>query len=673
MNRLLTPATERALQEAILWSDSQDSRDVPLAAILLGLLAEPECRAAAMLLTRGIEAHTILTRWPTLERSTLESDPAVNHRHRALPVELDVALAEVEARLCDHPQPLIIATEHLLLGVATSQTAVGKWLTEIGLGPEALESAIQQVYGIVPGPLEVDHLAAGPLMGGPLELPDSERTEDELPESDPLEFDEPLGAPIDVPSAISGGPPPQASDASRSHSARGLLPPSASDVDSSNPAAPAGQTIATSKQTVDSVGHTAATPQKPAASTEQIIASPGQSAATDEVPASSTEDAHVAHPLGGGAPGRSATVPQRQKEESPSYEKSRPGSTGLSGEITIYRILDAATNRSREALRVVEDYLRFALDDRHLCEICKQMRHDFSGAVEQFAGEDYLSSRDTLADVGTTIETESEYQRPDALSVLQANFLRLQEALRSLEEYSKIAAPEAARQFEALRYRAYTLQRATIITEKSLARLASARLYVLVDGGSSLSDFESFCGRLIEAGVHVLQLRDKSLDDRRLLERACALRRLTQRVPTLMVMNDRPDLAVLSRADGVHVGQEELSVKEVRGIVGPRMLVGVSTHSLQQARDAVLAGANYIGVGPTFPSVTKSFEKFTGAALLEVVAREVRLPAFAIGGINAQNLSEVLASGFRRVAVSGAITHAADPSRAAREMLRALG
>ena len=154
----------------------------------------------------------------------------------------------------------------------------------------------------------------------------------------------------------------------------------------------------------------------------------------------------------------------------------------------------------------------------------------------------------------------------------------------------------------------------------------------------------------------MLQLRDKRpdqpLDDRQLLARARQLREIVHGSRTLVVVNDRPDVAVLARADGVHVGQDDLSVKDARTVVGPRLLVGVSTHSLQQARQAVVDGANYIGVGPTFPSGTKSFERLAGPELLRAVAAEIRLPAFAIGGIGPDNLPEVLACGISRVAVS---------------------
>ena len=124
---------------------------------------------------------------------------------------------------------------------------------------------------------------------------------------------------------------------------------------------------------------------------------------------------------------------------------------------------------------------------------------------------------------------------------------------------------------------------------------------------------------------------------------------------TLLIINDRPDLAALAQADGVHVGQEELSVKDARSIVGPDVLIGVSAHSIEQARQAVLDGANYLGVGPTFPSGTKQFDHFPGVELLRAVAAEIRLPAFAIGGITRENLGQVKSAGFTRMAVSGAI------------------
>jgi thiamine-phosphate pyrophosphorylase len=202
--------------------------------------------------------------------------------------------------------------------------------------------------------------------------------------------------------------------------------------------------------------------------------------------------------------------------------------------------------------------------------------------------------------------------------------------------------------------------------------LKNARLYVLIDGGPDEAGYATKVESLVAASVDLLQLRDKQLDDRTLLVRARKLRQLTSGSQTLVIMNDRPDLAALAHADGVHVGQEELPVAEVRKIVGPDMLIGVSTHNIEQARQAVCGGADYLGCGPTFPSSTKNFEHFPGLEFLREVAKEISLPAFAIGGITLENVDEVLATGVRRVAIGGAVNAALDPAASVEEFQRRL-
>jgi len=172
----------------------------------------------------------------------------------------------------------------------------------------------------------------------------------------------------------------------------------------------------------------------------------------------------------------------------------------------------------------------------------------------------------------------------------------------------------------------------------------------------------------LAGGAGVVQLREKEMPERRLIELGRRVRAWTREADALYIMNDRADLAVLTDADGVHVGQDELSVKEARRIVGPHRLVGVSTHTIDQARRAVLDGADYIGVGPVFPSATKSFESLAGLQLVREVASEISLPWFAIGGINAENVNLVCESGATRIAVSHAILSADDPEAAARAL-----
>jgi thiamine-phosphate pyrophosphorylase len=278
-----------------------------------------------------------------------------------------------------------------------------------------------------------------------------------------------------------------------------------------------------------------------------------------------------------------------------------------------------------------------------------------------------------LTPAGAELTVKAKGRRYDLHSVMTANFKRAEQALRSLEEYFKISSDLAiATAVERLRYRTYTLERAVSITHDSLNRLDAATLYVLMDDCGTEEHFRKMAECLVSAGVHLVQLRAKRISDRNLIARARLLRELTRGTQTLFIMNDRPDLAVLSHADGVHVGQDELSVKDARTIVGSGSLVGVSTHSIEQARQAVMDGANYIGVGPTFPSATKHFDEFTGICLLRAVAAEIRLPAFAIGGIDSNNLSDVLSTGIARAAIGSAVMKAEDPQKAIERILEIL-
>lgn len=334
-------------------------------------------------------------------------------------------------------------------------------------------------------------------------------------------------------------------------------------------------------------------------------------------------------------------------------------------QLATLRILDANYNRASEGLRVVEDYCRFAVSDKHLAKRCKQLRHALTAALGDLPEQQRLAARDAAADVGAEVTTPAELQRASLAGVAGASWGRIEQALRAIEEFAKLLSPRLAEEAKRLRYESYTLAKATATTLDSQERLRAARLYVLVDGDGTCEALRTQADSLVQAGVDILQLRNKRLADRELLKRAEILRTATAGTTTLFIMNDRPDLALLSQADGVHVGQEELSVAEVRRVIGPDMLVGVSTHDISQARQAVLDGASYLGCGPTFPSATKSFADFPGLAFLREVAAEISLPAFAIGGISLENVAEVLATGFTRIAVSGAILQAMSPSLAA--------
>jgi thiamine-phosphate pyrophosphorylase len=333
----------------------------------------------------------------------------------------------------------------------------------------------------------------------------------------------------------------------------------------------------------------------------------------------------------------------------------------------ILRIFDANANRAHEALRVIEDYVRFALNDDALSAALKELRHDLASAVRELVAEAILH-RDTPGDVGTDNKTETEVRRADLAAVVVAAGKRLGEALRVIEEILKTINPDKAAAVERIRYRFYDLEQTIARTLRPAGRFEDVRLYVLIT--------ESFCsGPWLEAaeqailgGADCLQLREKNMESAELLKRARLLVQLCRKHNVLSIINDRVDIAMLADADGVHVGQEDLPAAEVRKLVGLNKLVGVSTHRIDQAHKAVADGADYIGVGPMFRSSTKTRDILPGPAYAREVTESIPIPAVAIAGITLENVDEVLVTGVGRIAVTQAVIAATDVREAAMKL-----
>jgi thiamine-phosphate pyrophosphorylase len=205
-----------------------------------------------------------------------------------------------------------------------------------------------------------------------------------------------------------------------------------------------------------------------------------------------------------------------------------------------------------------------------------------------------------------------------------------------------------------------------------LARLAAARLYLVCDSAPSGRELAQLLPAAIAGGVDVVQLREKALNDDRLLAVAAPARALCEQLGALFVLNDRPRIAREAGADGVHVGQDDMPVAKVRALVGPDMLIGLSTHAPEEI-DAVDAGlVDYIGVGPVHATPTKPGRPAVGLELVRYAATHARVPFFAIGGLDAHNAGEALDAGAARVCVLRAIAAAESPERAARELRRLL-
>lgn len=339
---------------------------------------------------------------------------------------------------------------------------------------------------------------------------------------------------------------------------------------------------------------------------------------------------------------------------------------------SVYRIIDAAINRAAEGIRVAEDFMRMTLGDAYLSSELKNLRHQLADATARIEPELRIAARDSQRDVGRELQTKNEYKRENATALIQANLGRAQQALRTIEEFSKSISVDTARQAEKLRYTTYSIEKAVITTLLSLQKIGPASLYVLLEAGSGIDEFEQQVSALVGVGVDFIQLRDKHCSDATLAQRGRMLSELTRNSDTRWIMNDRPDLAVVCGAAGVHLGQTDMSVADARRIVGAAKLIGVSTHNLEQVKTAVLDGANYIGIGPVFASNTKSFADLAGLEVVRRAAAETQLPAFAIGGIHIDNLDQVCAAGVFRIAVSSAVIRVDDPSAVACKMKQRL-
>jgi thiamine-phosphate pyrophosphorylase len=338
---------------------------------------------------------------------------------------------------------------------------------------------------------------------------------------------------------------------------------------------------------------------------------------------------------------------------------------------SVLRIIDANANRAREALRVMEEAARFVLDDAPLTEAIKQLRHDLAAQLRRIDALE--ANRDTPGDVGTHIATSSEAARASVADVAIAAGKRLSEALRTIEEYSKTINVDVAAHVEQLRYRGYDIEQ-SLTRALATGRATQWSLCVLISeslcpGG----DWLKVARAAVEGGADCIQLREKQIDGGDLLDRTRRLIDICRPKDAAVIVNDRPDIALLAGADGVHVGQSDLPCADVRKLVGRQLLLGVSTSQLHEAKQAQRDGADYCGVGPMFPTATKRKDVIVGPTYLKQYLAWNKLPHLAIAGITPDNIDQLLAVGVRGVAVSSIVCGADDPAAVAGQLIDRLG
>jgi len=339
----------------------------------------------------------------------------------------------------------------------------------------------------------------------------------------------------------------------------------------------------------------------------------------------------------------------------------------------IYRILDTNLDRSREAIRTIEEWCRFGLEDLALCDRCKQMRQELA----QWHKEEFRRARNTPDDPATGLSHANEVRRADVQAVLRANMARLQEALRVLEEYSKVVDPSMGAAMKTMRYQVYTLESQllahdmTNIGQIRRQKLQAATLYLVT---MPIDNIVSVVESALQGGVQIVQHRQKDGEDRECFAIAQQLCDLCHQYNALFLVNDRVDIAIAVRADGVHVGQTDLPVSAVRQVLNAnggdasQYIIGQSTTSPQELDIALNNQVDYVGVGPVHTTPTKPTKSASGYEYVQYANEHLNIPWFAIGGLDENNLGEAIAAGAKRVAVVRALMKAEHPDLIARQM-----
>ena len=336
----------------------------------------------------------------------------------------------------------------------------------------------------------------------------------------------------------------------------------------------------------------------------------------------------------------------------------------------VYRIIDANFNRAREALRVIEDYCRFALNSSVLSGRAKELRHQLCNSIKQLDSGKLISSRDTLSDVGVYQSVVGQNSRTDLKDCLTAGCKRLVEALRVLSEAIQIHDKSIARQIEQIRYAAYTLEKDIVLISEPLEKFRKVELYIIITSNFPAEIFSLAAKCAGSGAADCIQLRVKEMPDDLLYNVANEFVRICLDNNVCSMINDRVDIAAASDADGVHLGQDDLPVSAARRLAMKPMIIGKSTHSLDQLENACAEQPAYVGLGPVFATATKPSATPVGLEYVRKATeflKEKPVGHTAIGAVTLDNVELVLGAGAECVAVCSAVTKASNPTEACRK------
>ena len=334
----------------------------------------------------------------------------------------------------------------------------------------------------------------------------------------------------------------------------------------------------------------------------------------------------------------------------------------------IAQLIDANLDRAREGLRVMEDWCRFGLKRSDFSIQIKGWRQQLGAHHHNI----YRKARLTSEDPAMGVPHPLQKQRATPEEIFIANSSRVQEALRVLEEFTRITDPMLSEIAAKIRYETYEIEVEVLNSKEGMDRrkiLKDCSLYLITANQEDLKETVLKC---LLSGVQIVQYREKTLNDIEKINQAKDIASLCKKYNSLFIVNDRIDIALAVNADGIHLGQEDIPTKIARQILGSEKIIGRSTHCFEEIKDAEEEGCDYIGIGPIFPSKTKKILNPLGVDYLKEGLRRSSLPSFAIGGINSSNINNLNEIDNLRIAVSDAIINSNDPYTKSKEFFKFL-
>ena len=337
-------------------------------------------------------------------------------------------------------------------------------------------------------------------------------------------------------------------------------------------------------------------------------------------------------------------------------------------DLRISQIIDANLDRAREGLRVLEDWSRFGLGNEGFVKKIKNFRH----LLGKNHLEIYKKSRNFTEDrcKGLTHKEQINRKTPDKL--ISSNSARVQESLRVVEEFARGHNYQLSKVASEIRYEIYTLE--IELLEFNTRRNANElikknNLYAITDPKENLLEIIK---NLLQGGVKIIQYRVKEGKDKDHLKEAIEIKCLCKEYNSLFIINDRIDIAIASNADGIHLGQDDLNIQTARNLLGKSKIIGISANNANDIKEAVKNGCDYLGIGPVYKTQTKKNKEPLGIDKIKSLTKDIKIPWFAIGGINKINITYLKNNGINKVAIVSELMNSEDPRQEAIMILKQL-